>query len=188
MRNAIITKRGETMEYEIIKSNRKTISICIKNDGSILVKAPKFVSIKYISDFVTKNSTWIVKIRKKVIERQSRKVSLNSEQIKFLKEKAVSVINEKVKFYAMKIGVVPNKVTIGSAKSYWGYCDKNNNLNFSYRLMLASESTIDYVVAHELIHIHHHNHSKAFWTEVQKIIPNYKENKKELKSLTENYN
>ncbi|MBQ7667854.1 MAG: M48 family metallopeptidase [Clostridia bacterium] len=176
------------MEYEIIKSKRKTLSICIKKDGSVVVKSPRFVTKKYIDNFVKEHTDWIEKTRKKVLTVKQNKLELSATQISKLKEKALLVLPERIKFYAQKLNVKPQKVVIGNAKSYWGYCDRQNNLNFSCRLMLASDSTIDYVVVHELSHIIHHNHSKAFWNEVSKIIPDYKENKKELKCLEKKYN
>ena len=82
---------------------------------------------------------------------------------------------------------MPSKIRLTSAKSYWGCCNRKHELSFSWRLMLASDATIDYVITHELIHIKFFNHSTKFWKEVEKIIPNYKENKKELKLLQQKY-
>lgn len=171
------------MEYTVIYSKRKTLTICIKNNGDIVVKSPKYVSKKFIDDFVNDKKIWIEKTRKKILDSLDNKIVIDLQQEKELKKKALKIIEEKVIFYSKIIGVTPTKVIIGNAKSYWGYCDGKNNINFSWRLMLANDRAIDYVVVHELTHIKHHNHSKEFWNEIEKIIPDYKKLKIDLKEL-----
>ena len=175
------------MEYSIVYSKRKSIAICVKAGGEVVVKAPKFTSKKCIDEFVNSKAEWIYKVQEKIKKSLQNKIVIDYEKECELKRKALSIIGEKVKFYSNIIKVVPNKIVIGNAKSYWGYCDANNNINFSWRLMLASEEPIDYVVVHELTHIRHHNHSKAFWSDVEKIIPNYKILKKELNDLSKKF-
>ena len=57
----------------------------------------------------------------------------------------------------------------------WGSCSGKGNLNFNCLLMLFPDDVIDSVVVHELCHIHHHNHSAAFWTAVAQVMPDYKQ-------------
>ena len=57
----------------------------------------------------------------------------------------------------------------------WGSCSGKNSISFSWRLMQYPEAAIDYVVVHELAHIRHHNHSAAFYSFVEKILPDYRE-------------
>ena len=171
------------MDYNIIHTKRKTIAICVKNDGSVVVKCPKFVSKKVINEFVNEKKEWIEKERNKIINSLNSKIVIDSQTEFELKKKAVDVIEKKVNFYSKIINVNPNKIVIGNAKSYWGYCDAKNNINFSWRLMLASDRAIDYVVVHELTHVKYHNHSKEFWNAVCKVIPDYKVLKQELKEL-----
>ena len=63
---------------------------------------------------------------------------------------------------------------ITSAKTRWGSCTSKRNLNFTYRLILAPQKVIDYVIVHELCHLRQMNHSKKFWDEVATIMPDYK--------------
>ncbi len=65
-------------------------------------------------------------------------------------------------------------VKINSAKTRWGSCSGKNSLNFSWKLIIADERAIDYVVVHELAHTIEHNHSKQFWKIVESYIPDYK--------------
>ena len=59
-------------------------------------------------------------------------------------------------------------------KSNWGSCSHDGNLTFSTRLFLAPEPVVDYVIIHELAHLKHHNHSKAFWNLVATAMPEYR--------------
>lgn len=66
-------------------------------------------------------------------------------------------------------------ITIRNQKTRWGSCSSKGNLNFNCLLMLAPAEVLDCVVVHELCHRKEMNHSKAFWMEVQRILPDYKE-------------
>ena len=73
------------------------------------------------------------------------------------------------------------KITIRNQKTRWGSCSQTGTLSFNYRLMMASPAVIDYVIIHELCHLTHMNHSKAFWNKVAGIIPDYVTQKQWLK-------
>lgn len=66
--------------------------------------------------------------------------------------------------------------------SNWGSCSSKGNINLSIRLVLCPESVIDYVIVHELAHLIHQNHSIHFWKEVERVLPNYKNQVKWLKT------
>ncbi|NLU51968.1 MAG: M48 family metallopeptidase [Clostridiaceae bacterium] len=78
-------------------------------------------------------------------------------------------------------GIKYSGCSITGAKSRWGSCSYKNRINLSWRLILANKRAIDYVIIHELCHVLHKNHSKAFWQEVEKHMPDYKNHKKWLK-------
>lgn len=84
-------------------------------------------------------------------------------------------------YFAKQIGVTYGRITIRNQKTRWGSCSSKGNLNFNCLVMLTPLEVIDYVVVHELCHRKEMNHSKAFWAEVEKVLPNYKEQVKWLK-------
>jgi predicted metal-dependent hydrolase len=86
-----------------------------------------------------------------------------------------------VEHYACQMGVCPTKINITSAKRVFGRCTSKKHLNFSFRLALCPYEAIEYVVVHELCHIKEMNHSKRFWAEVEKILPDYKLRRRLLK-------
>jgi len=96
---------------------------------------------------------------------------------------AKDVLSNKVAHYAQSMGSTPMAVKINGAKGRWGSCSSKSSINFSWRLMMADDATIDYVVVHELAHIREHNHSNRFWAIVASVLPDYKERRGALKEL-----
>jgi len=91
----------------------------------------------------------------------------------FYRNKAKEIIRARVFYYALKFGYQFKSIRITSAKKRWGSCSYNGNLNFSWRLIMAPEEIIDYVVVHELVHLRIKNHSKVFWDKVASLMPDY---------------
>ena len=74
---------------------------------------------------------------------------------------------------AAKIGRRLDRVTVRDTRSRWGSCSSTARLSFSYRLIFAPREVMEYVVAHEVAHLRHMNHSPAFWNAVESICPEY---------------
>ena len=91
------------------------------------------------------------------------------------------IFKEKLNDFAKQMNVHFNMVRIKNVKTIWGSCSSKKNLNFNFKLFFLPEALIDYVFVHELAHLKHMNHSKAFWSEVEKQIPDYKKRREELK-------
>lgn len=90
------------------------------------------------------------------------------------RDQARHYFSERAEFYAKLMGLSFNKLRISGAKTRWGSCSSRRNLNFTWRLMMAPPEVIDYVVVHELCHLHEMNHSRRFWSHVEKWSPDYK--------------
>jgi hypothetical protein len=91
------------------------------------------------------------------------------------------IFRQKLNDFAGQMNVHFNMVRIKNVKTIWGSCSSKKNLNFNFKLFFLPEALIDYVFVHELAHLKHMNHSKAFWSEVEKQIPDYKKRREELK-------
>ena len=96
------------------------------------------------------------------------------------KNQAKYTISKRVHFYAKQMGESFGRITIKSQKKRWGSCSSARNLNFNWRLIMAPQEVMDYVVVHELCHLRQMNHRDAFWREVEMVLPNYKVHKKWL--------
>jgi len=70
-----------------------------------------------------------------------------------------------------------NRIAIKGQKTCWGSCSGKSNLNFNWRLMMAPMSVVNYVVAHELTHLEHMDHSQRFWNKVQEKDPDFRKHK-----------
>ena len=113
---------------------------------------------------------------------------LTSEQIKsacvqIYRMLAKKDLTNKILDFAKQMSVMPVAVKINGATSRWGSCSGKKSINFSWRLIMADDDVIDYVVVHELAHLTEMNHSKKFWAIVEKILPDYKARQKQLKEL-----
>jgi predicted metal-dependent hydrolase len=82
-----------------------------------------------------------------------------------------------VALFARKIDVQPGAIAIRELGYHWASCGPSGSLNFHWRLLMAPSTVIDYVVAHELCHLKQSDHSDAFWNEVDKVLPNWRERK-----------
>ena len=94
---------------------------------------------------------------------------LNRRVKDFLKEEVKRYITSKVRYYVAKTGKTFSKVTVKDTVSRWGSCTNTGNLAFSWRLGFAPLMVLDYIVAHEVAHLSHMNHSKDFWKMVEEI-------------------
>ena len=170
------------MEYEIIYSKRKTISICVRG-GSVVVKAPKRYPKKQIEKLVAKHEKWIVEHLAYEQKKEQLSLALTDERVKMLRKAAKEYFAEKTKEFSDLMGVKYGRITITGAKTRFGSCSSAGNIAFSYRLMLYPEAAREYVVVHELAHIVELNHSKRFYAIVEKYLPDYKERKKLLEKI-----
>ena len=168
----------------VIRSKRKTISIKVNNDLTVTVRAPIFTSDKEISEILKTKESWISKCVEQ-IKRENEELSkvdyFTAEEISELADMALEYSPCRVKYYSDIMEVTNGKITIRNQKTRWGSCSGKGNLNFNCLLMLTPPEVIDYVVVHELCHRKEMNHSGAFWAEVEKVIPDYKEQVKWLK-------
>lgn len=101
--------------------------------------------------------------------------------IKWYREETRQITESLIEKYVKQNGFKVNQVTITSARTRWGSCSGNNNLNFTYRLSMAPLHVVEYVVVHELAHLKERNHSAAFWKEVNALWPDYQQDRKWLK-------
>ncbi|MBR5834889.1 MAG: M48 family metallopeptidase [Bacteroidales bacterium] len=135
--------------------------------------------IEEIKRFVESKAGWIEKHLSNLTAQEQQK--LTDQELRALREKARTLVTERVQFYAPLIGVTYNQIAIRAQHTRWGSCSSKGNLNFNCLLALVPPEVLDYVVVHELCHRKELNHSDRFWNEVGKILPDYKDRKKWLK-------
>ena len=179
-------KKSIENKVKVIRSDRKTAAIQIHPDLSVTLRVPRWISDREIERILIERESWIRKQTEKIKKERDRDGTgplpvLSDEQIRDLAEKALRYIPERVRHFAPAVGVDYGRITIRNQKTRWGSCSGKGNLNFNCLLMLAPPEVLDYVVVHELCHRKEMNHSRAFWAEVERVLPAYKIQKKWLK-------
>ena len=202
------------------------MSLCIKDDGEIVIYAPYHAPHREIERFLEERRSWIVE-RMSENEKSKRgrekayiagekflylgesypleieesnngefplrlsfgKFILDKDHvgrardlfIRWYKKEAEENLTERVDYYSPRLRLFPKGIRITSAKYRWGSCSRENRLSFTWRIIMAPLSVVDYVLIHELVHIKEKNHSKRFWEYLESIIPNYKKHRLWLK-------
>ena len=169
------------MEYDIIYSDRRTMSIIVKN-GKVVVRAPKKIKKEYIEAFVREHREWVERSLEKSKQSTDPIADLSSNEIERLREKARRILVDKTEHYSKIMGLKYGRITITGAKTRFGSCSSKGNISYSYRLLLYPDAAIDYVVVHELAHLRQMNHSKEFYKIIESILPDYKQRIKLLKA------
>ncbi|MDP3537455.1 MAG: SprT family zinc-dependent metalloprotease [Azonexus sp.] len=111
--------------------------------------------------------------------------SVNAGQLleKALREKARSVFAERLAVYAPLLGVSVPPLRLSSARTRWGSCSHHGGISLNWRLIFMPMAIVDYVVAHELAHLKEMNHSPRFWSVVERLCPDWRARRLELRHL-----
>ena len=184
-------RQGETegaIRVEVVYSRRRTLGLEVRADGRVILRAPKGLSNQAVMDFVKERQAWIVgkwfeteRIRRQKAERPPRDYEQNPALEAQYRKEARRRITERAAYFAEKMGVDYGRIAIKAAKTRWGSCSARGNLNFHWKLILMPPAILDYVVVHELAHRIEMNHSPRFWTQVERILPDYRERRRWLK-------
>ncbi len=94
---------------------------------------------------------------------------------RFYYQQCKALVEKSIFSYQSNFKTKPRSFRISDSKTTWGTCDSKQQLTFNWRLAMAPQEVIDYVVVHEMCHMVHLNHDRSFWRLVGKIIPDYKE-------------
>lgn len=169
----------------LIKSRRRTLSLTIEHDGTVTIRAPRGISQTHIDNFLKEKKNWIIKNVTKAKKRQlkSRDFSqkITPEQIPQLKRRARQMLTERADYFSERYDLSYKSIRLSSARTRWGSCGHENNLNFNWVIMFAPPEVIDYLVAHELAHTKYKNHQKSFWELVARMHPEYRQSRKWLR-------
>ena len=90
-------------------------------------------------------------------------------------------LQRRVNYFAPKVDVAPASIDVRELGNRWASCSTRAHLAFHWKCMMAPPIIIDYIVVHELCHLRHRDHTDAFWNEVDKVLPQYRERKEWLR-------
>ena len=157
--------------YELIRSDRKTLSLQVTRDGRVVVRAPRFLAESAIRRFVREKSGWIAR----QLERQRPPhPEPTAAELAALKARAKEQIVPLVELWSRRTGLVPTGVKITAARTRYGSCSGKNSLCFSCFLADSPPQAVEAVVVHELCHIKEKNHGPRFYALLEGYLPDYR--------------
>lgn len=161
------------------------MGITIDEDGNVEVRIPVRVPYAEAERFVQERYDWIVRSRKKMLERKARHDAKNWDRLKsetepWMRGRGGELFMAKVAGWAERMDVEYNRVTIRDTSTRWGSCSAKRNLSFTWKVFVMPEHLVDYLIVHELAHLRYMNHSREFWDMVETYIPEGRKIKKQF--------
>lgn len=161
---------------DIIKSDRRTVSIEVRPDGKVTLHVPKRMTYREIEKLIEEKSPWIEKtIAKYNSALGDEIVPYTDEELDEMTAIAKQIIPPRVEYYAKLMDVTYGKITIRHPKTRWGSCTSKGNLSFNCLLTQVPPEILDSVVVHELSHRREMNHSERFYAQILNVMPDYHE-------------
>jgi len=124
------------------------------------------------------NGSLMVGIRK---AKQDRSEEIKKTLWKWYQQEALKILSDKTHVLAEKINRPVVEIKLRRTKTKWGHCTAEGVIQYNWQIITAPEAVVDYLVAHEVSHLVHHNHGARFWRHVEKLFPAYKEHQFWLK-------
>ncbi|MBR3228630.1 M48 family metallopeptidase [Candidatus Saccharibacteria bacterium] len=175
----MIIKDKEFGEVIVRKSPlSKNIKFSISTSGRLQMSVPKYTSEFLAKRFLNSNRAMI---REKLPVRNPNEQRARDYQKKQLMKKAKEYLPYRLEYYAKRYSYKYEKCRLTHANTRWGSCSSNKTISLNIGLMKVPETLRDYVILHELAHLNHMDHSRAFWAEVASHDKNYKMHEKKLK-------
>lgn len=141
---------GQSLELKILKANQKTIRLrYLQEEKRIEIRLPEGIAPEDQNEAI-----------REILE-------------KGMKRKAREVFQAKLNKLSAQMGVSYKAFRLKEQKTRWGSCSSKGNINLNWRVILAPERVVDYLIIHELAHLKHMNHSPAFWDVVGQYCPEY---------------
>lgn len=169
------------IEYTLIRSARRTISLQLQKNGEVVVRAPQRMARTDIDAFVERHRSWIEQKKAWLAQTQQNRREITGQERAQGIQAAKRIVPLRAAHFAAQMGVSYGRITIREQKTRWGSCSSKGNLNFNWKLVLMPPEVLDYVVVHELAHRIEMNHSARFWKIVESVLPDYQARRKQLK-------
>lgn len=175
----MLIKDNEFGEVIVRKSPlSRSIKFSISTSGRLQMSVPKYTSDFLAKRFLNANREMI---REKLPINDPKDQRARDYQKKLLMKKAKEYLPYRLDYYAKLYGYKYDKCRLSHANTRWGSCSSRKTISLNIGLMKVPEQLRDYVILHELAHLNHMDHSKAFWAEVGSHDKNYKLHEKRLK-------
>ena len=176
-----VSANGRTIEYELTRKCVKNINLRVRPDGTVAVSAPMRTPQDRIDGFVLSRADRIIE----AVGRARQTPALpepSDDEVRACMLFVRSEVDRLFPYFA-SLGVAYPEIRFRHMTSQWGNCrTSENRVTFSTRLALLPRDCVSMVVAHEMCHFLHADHSAAFYAELEKIVPDYRELRKKMRS------
>ena len=169
----------------IVRKNplSRGVRFTVSTSGRLQMSVPKYTSDFLVKRFLNSNRKMI---REKLPLKNPETQRARDYAKKQLMKKAKEYLPYRLEYHAKLHGYKYNKCRLTHANTRWGSCSSNKTISLNIGLMNVPEPLRDYVILHELAHLNHMDHSRAFWAEVGSHDKNYKFHEQKLKKYTPN--
>lgn len=117
------------------------------------------------------------------LDGEARRDAIRNAFKRWYRRRAWDAVRKAAARWRVQLGVCPSRVAVRDQRQRWGSCAADGTLRFNWRIVMAEPSLLDYVVVHELAHLLHRNHSRDFWAEVERVMPDFRIRRQRLKEV-----
>lgn len=172
-----------SIPYELKRRRgQRSIRVSVHPGGRLLVTCGLMMPVGEIERFLMRKHEWITSaIDKMKVWQPGLLAKRDPEDYRIHKKAALKMIEERITHFNQIYQHRFRSVSVKSHRRLWGSCSRQGRLNFNYKLIHLPQTLADYVIVHELCHLAVFNHSKKFWMEVERAIPDWKKRRQELR-------
>ena len=171
-------------EYQVIRSARKTMTLEVRRDGNVIVRAPLRTGLPRIKRFVNQKQEWVLGCLERTKEYREQKplsADLSESKRNVYIRKAKETITKRVSYFARLMSVSYRNITIREQKTRWGSCSiHSKKIRMNLQLAVKSEECVEYVLVHELCHLLEPSHNQRFYDLMSHFLPDWRERKQKL--------
>jgi len=117
------------------------------------------------------------------LDGEARQQAIRYAFKRWYRRRALDAVRKAAARWQVQLGVCPAGIAVRDQRQRWGSCAPDGTLRFNWRITMAEPSLLDYVVVHELAHLLHRNHSRDFWAEIERVMPDFRIRRQSLKEV-----
>ena len=162
----------------------RRLNISLKPFTGVRIAVPYGLSFESAEKMAIDKARWIERHLAKVKEIEKRQATISNDLSEIDRAEARKKLTHRLNDLSRRYGFIYNRVFIRNQTTRWGSCSAKNNISLNMKLLMFPQELIDYVILHELVHTREKNHSKVFWTELNKFVGDAKALKSRLKEYS----
>lgn len=176
MKESVSLRTGGGIPYRLTRKKVKNINLRVHGDGTVAVSASPRVPLALVDDFVARHGAWIARAQATAQARQEQRQAQPLPDPERARESLTALCRRYYPWFRQALPQGLPQILVKDISSSWGICRPGRGqITFALRLAAQPLAAQEYVVVHEYCHFLVPNHSPAFWREVERILPDWKE-------------